>query len=222
MAIQTSTGTVKASGDKVTLGNNGDSACTVYVYGTHAGITLVFEGTVDGTNWVGIPAFLASSGVVVPSAGIALPANSTKAFYLVANPWSTIRVRATAYTSGTLNVNMQVGTGKALGIPTAGLASQEVTNVGNATVQLQAGNNGAVPLVTSGPGILHSLVVTTAGTVSLVLFDNASAASGTKLFASAATYSLATQTVLNLTFQNGITANQVTGTAAVSLNYQLL
>lgn len=78
----------------------------------HAGITVNFEGTVDGgTTWIPLAAQrIDSSTAIIASNNVALVTNSSNQFYVLVGASEQMRVRSSAYTSGTLSVNIQVVT----------------------------------------------------------------------------------------------------------------
>jgi len=98
--ITTSTGTVTET-DLTEAGT-----VMVMVYGTHAGINLTFEGLISAggnTIWVPIAGTRVDGSRLEYTTGV-LPANSAIAWRFPAARINQFRVRATAYTSGTMNV----------------------------------------------------------------------------------------------------------------------
>jgi len=102
--INPTTGNITTATSVVTATNlSGAGAATIQISGTYVGVNVTFEATVDGTIWIPIFAQQASSATptVVSTTGV-LTTNST-------NIWNVspllgqqqIRVRATAWTSGT-------------------------------------------------------------------------------------------------------------------------
>lgn len=82
----------------------GISSATFGLYGTWVG-TVVFEGTVDGSLWFAINAYTQGSGVVVPSA------TGNGHYTLQCGGFQKVRVRCSAYTSGTIGVISNGGLG---------------------------------------------------------------------------------------------------------------
>jgi len=82
---------------------NGHATMMIDVRGTFVG-TVVFEATVDGTNYVAVAAYNLSTAAYVPSA--------TAAASLAANcaGFRRVRVRCSAYTSGTIVVALRATT----------------------------------------------------------------------------------------------------------------
>lgn len=75
----------------------------VQFLGTYAGVTVVFEGTVDGgTTWIPLSSFQLNIAGSSPTAlSQTLTTNGTQQFYVFVGACQQARVRATAWTSGT-------------------------------------------------------------------------------------------------------------------------
>ncbi len=212
--ITSSTGTVELG----ILSSKNNSTVVVFS-GTYSGFTVNFEGTNDGSTWFKLPTVRASSGVLEVGA-VTLVDNSTVGFILANGVFGKVRVRASARTSGTLAVAMSASESDIDAV--VGNHKFTAENIGKKTVSAAAGSGTASQvLVATGPGILHKLSVTTAGgTASLVLYDNASAASGTKLYTSPVTHAIGLYDI-NLAFANGITAYTPATTAVFTAVYSL-
>ncbi len=77
---------------------------TFAISGTYAGVTFVIEATDDGTNWYGLQSINNATGV---AAATWTPGTNASASYDAAvGGYSQVRVRATAWTSGTANVGV--------------------------------------------------------------------------------------------------------------------
>lgn len=100
------TSTIAALNGNVAVVTNGISSVIITVTGTWVA-NLVFEGF-DGTNWT------LTAGLTQPAGGIteALSANGT--VLINSGGYSQIRIRASAYTSGTANIFINAGVGVAL------------------------------------------------------------------------------------------------------------
>lgn len=107
-------GTITANAQTVSLNMDSLSDAVWYFWGTYAGTNLTFEQSpnstngVDGTWFTVIAANQASTSTFSPTTGT-MTANSTLSYAISAPAAVWVRVRATAYTSGTLNV-LGVGT----------------------------------------------------------------------------------------------------------------
>jgi hypothetical protein len=83
-------------------------SCTgayVVTFGTHAGVTVAFEGTNDGSTWYALSAFTIS-GIGSPAGTAALSTNASTQFYVLVGAAKLMRVRSTAYTSGTVQLSV--------------------------------------------------------------------------------------------------------------------
>lgn len=101
-------GTITGAADVVAaLTVMGAVGVAVTLHGAaHAGVTVNFEVTDDGgTTWYSAGALDLATGAVVTS--VALVANSSKAYQCNVTGFNGFRVRASAWTSGTLSVRIQ-------------------------------------------------------------------------------------------------------------------
>jgi len=215
---RTKTGTLSATGN-VALGLSGAPLVFVGVSGTYGSVTGIVEGSVDGSVWFTVPAIKGDSGLA-REGSLALVDNSTNGFYVAASNLTHIRYKVTAISSGSVSVEIINDVGQ---IPLDAFNSYQMccTNTALKTVAVAAGSGTAdVVAVSTGPGVLNRVVVTTAGTAVLSLYDHASASSGAKLlWSSAATYALGTVTELNIPYELGLVAVQANGSAAVTIGY---
>lgn len=216
------TGTLSAAGS-VTLPLSGNPLVFVGLTGTYGTAVGQIEGTVDGTNWFFVPAIKCDSGFA-REGSLALVDNSTNGFYVPASSLAQVRYKLTSIASGTVAV--QLCNSDAVDLPVKAFNAYQATatNVAKLATAVAAGSGAAdVVVAASGPGILHRLVVTTAGTAVISIYDHPSASSGAKLlYSSAATYALGTVTELNIPFELGLVAVQANGSAAVTVGYSLL
>lgn len=95
------------------------------------------------------------------------------------------------------------------------------TGGGQKTAAVAAGSGTADVVVSALPGRVCRLVITTAGTAALELYDHASASSGAKLiWKSGATPAVDTDNItLDIPVANGIVAKQANGSAAVTIYF---
>ncbi|MGW5267256.1 hypothetical protein ACWEQ4_01265 [Rhodococcus sp. NPDC003994] len=102
------TGALASNGATVVADVSDASTALVSVGGgtAFAGVAFVFEGTVDGTNWFLINASR-TSGNSAESAVSAISATPTYAWRVNVIGTTTMRVRATGFTSGSLAVRIQ-------------------------------------------------------------------------------------------------------------------
>ena len=109
VSYPTQSGTITTSTSTVTISNIGAAGnVTAYIYGTYAGVSVVFEISPDNTNWFPVSATREDTGGSEAASG-ALPANTVRAWTTGAPGFSYFRVRATAWTSGTANVALVAG-----------------------------------------------------------------------------------------------------------------
>ena len=79
------------------------ATAAVVVSGTYAGVNLTFEASVnDGGTWVTVQAVQADANTVVTATGALT--STTRGYKLNVSPFNRVRVRTTAYTSGTMVV----------------------------------------------------------------------------------------------------------------------
>jgi len=215
------TGTLSAAGS-VVLALSGNPVVFVGVSGTYGTAVCTIEGSVDGTNYFSVPVAKADSGFAREGSQ-SLVDNSTNGFYVSAAAYSHVRFRLTAIASGTVAVQL-INDGVQLPLKAFNTYQELALNVAKNKTAVAAGSGAAdVVVVASGPGVLNRVIVTTAGTAVLALYDHPSATSGAKLlWASAATYALGTVTELNIPFELGLVALQANGSAAVTVGYTLL
>ena len=93
--------TLTASGQAATTATlHGTSTVAAYISGTFSG-TVQFEATVDGVNWFSIYA------AVVPGGTLASSATAGGAWQIDASAFAGVRVRCSAYTSGSIVVALR-------------------------------------------------------------------------------------------------------------------
>ena len=95
------------------------------------------------------------------------------------------------------------------------------TDGGQKSAVVAAGTTGADAVVFAKPGRITRIVITTAGTAALELYDHATATSGAKLvWKSGATPAVDTDNAtLDIPVANGVVALKANGTAAVTIFY---
>jgi len=100
----TASASLAAAAATATLAVNGASGTAIQITGTFVA-TLQFEGTVDGTNWVSLFSTPNGTATTVTSA------TAVGMWLAKSGGFSQIRVRASAYTSGTAVVTIRAGQG---------------------------------------------------------------------------------------------------------------
>jgi len=129
------TGSITTSSSVVTATDlTGVGSATISIYGTFAGVNATFEGF-DGTNWFAVVA--KNVGTVTADASTTTGVIATAQYYNVSPLLGVqqLRVRATAYTSGTANVIIEPSTQfinnlqQVVGAVTATVSSTTLTSV---------------------------------------------------------------------------------------------
>lgn len=126
------TGNITANGQTVAADVSRASNVVVYCTGTFAGINCTFEASIDGgTTWFGIQAARTNANTVETTTGV-LGAAPAYAWELSVNAFSHIRMRATAFTSGTQVWRIMLGAYATEPIPA--IQTHPVTGSGTFTV----------------------------------------------------------------------------------------
>lgn len=107
--FDSNTGNITTSSGTVQIDAPNESGCYIILSGAaHAGITVNFEGTVDGTNWFAVAAYQINTNSTGAVNTVALASNSTTQYYAMVGGAKIFRVRSSAYTSGTLQVFLTI------------------------------------------------------------------------------------------------------------------
>lgn len=226
MVLYSTTGSITTATSKVALGLSGEAAIGVIVFsGTYTGVTVTFEGTNDGTNWFLLPVVATDTLQSIASSSLTLATNATKAVYFLAGTVQQVRVRATAWSTGTANVAINEMKGELPAIP-AIYQQNTLNNIAKSTVAQVAGvGSNNFSLVGSGPGVLQRYVVTTTGgaATSISFYDTAgtSTAGLQPIYVSAQAEALGTVKEVNIPFTTGLMIATVNTSAAVTVAYTL-
>lgn len=130
------TGTITANGQTVSADVSAVSNVVMYVTGTFSTVNCTFEGSIDGgTTWFGIQAVRTNANTVELTTGN-LSAAPAYAWELSVNALTNVRVRATAFTSGTQNWRFILGAYATEPIPA--IQTHAVTGSGNFAVTMAA------------------------------------------------------------------------------------
>lgn len=175
----------------------GYQVVSVGTYGTHSGVNITFEVSSDNNNWYPIFASNINAGATSSTSGT-LTTNASTAYDIVVGPFSWFRVRSTAYTSGTLNVQVSGGTA-------AYETSPNVNVVNNPTIVpsmgTAAGGTATNHHLVSAATTNATSVKATAGSIGHIVMVNTSAAlKYVKLFNKASAPTVGTDTP-TVTFQ---------------------
>jgi hypothetical protein len=117
------TGNITANGQTVSVALAGKNSVVFQIGGTYTSVAIIFEGTVDGTNWLTIQACRLDSNTIETASGTI--SNTRRAWEASVNGLHSFRVRATAYTSGTANI--QINAGYSATEPIPAIATHAVT-----------------------------------------------------------------------------------------------
>lgn len=148
---------------------NGHAVCFVDARTAAGSLSLVFEGTIDGTNYVALPAFDTALSVFVATATSTTTYN--KQFAVTTTGFRRMRVRVSAFTSGTMVVSQRATLADYM-INTASIPvlSASVTAAANtaATLTLAAPGAGLRHYIT-GIEITRNATAALAGSATLVI-----------------------------------------------------
>jgi hypothetical protein len=107
---RTITSTLGALNAEVVMDCNGHSAATFDVRTAAANLTLAFEGTVDGVNYIALPAFNLLTEAL--STAVVLTTTSATVYLVQIAGLRRIRIRVQAYTSGTVTIASRATVGQ--------------------------------------------------------------------------------------------------------------
>ena len=137
---------------------NGAATATFDVRSAAANLSFVFEGTIDGVNYFGLPAYAQASLVAaVISAevyvGTVVVATTITAFYTVGvTGLRRVRLRVSAYTSGNLTVGARVSAADLI------IGAKPIPMTLWVTVTAAANTAATITLPAAGAGLFHYLV----------------------------------------------------------------
>jgi hypothetical protein len=210
---KTITGTITALNGTVVIAANGTSSVNASVSGTWVG-TLVMEGQSGDGIWYTL-------AVGNPNGGLNISSFTTNNLYTVGSGGFTqVRIRASAYTSGTVNVTMDASSGSAQTLAVDANGNQQIVgNVASGTadsgngVKTSAVYNSTLPTFTNGQRA-----------------DNQSDANGAQLVSTKVprTYSAPTTALVNTTStlilaananRKGLYLSNTTATQQISLGF---
>lgn len=217
MALSEVIGTVTTPTSAVILPLVGENLASVLVYGTYGGVTFQVSGSTDGVHYAPVQMIRADTWQT-ETGSLTMPSNQSRLWYIVPGPLTHIKLLASAYSTGTMNVVMNNTRGSIPVVP--GAAVQLQSTSGKKTTTVAAGSGAANVALLTTPGILHRVIVTTAATAAgvLILYDNATTNSGTIVWSGTGTDAVGVVEV-NAPFANGVTARQANGSAAATLVY---
>ena len=157
-----STGAITSATSAVPVNVARVSNVMVYVAGTFAGVNFTFEGSLNSTNgtdgnWFAIQAVRSNANTIETTSGV-LGAAPAYSWELSVNGLNWFRVRATAWTSGTANIQIQPGAYATEPIPAAQISGTQPVSftqpalvagaalIGDVGIQVRANATGAASI----------------------------------------------------------------------------
>lgn len=138
--LDATVGTITANAQTIQVDTRRLGNITAMVSGTFAGVTLVFEASLDGTAWFGIQGARTNANVIEPSSG-SLSATPAYAWEFGCAAFAWFRVRATTFTSGTQNVTLKGGANSTEPAPASQITGTQPVSGTVAVSALPAGTN---------------------------------------------------------------------------------
>ena len=187
------------------------NVATIGIYGTYTGVSCVFEASTDNTNWFTLQGSRVDNGTI--GTGISLGSTGNYAWDLSVGAWNYIRVRATAWTSGTASVFIGLETMPY--DPAPATIPQGLTAVGGAVPIIN-------PLLIAGSDgtyvrLLNTVAKGTQGAYALSTQDlKDSGRNVTNYFMNVPVVTTATDTLMSLTGYKSNAAVTATTTPAVT------
>jgi hypothetical protein len=138
-----STGTITSATSTVPVNVSRVSNVMVYVAGTFAGVNFTFEGSLNSTNgtdgnWFAIQAVRSNANTIETTSGV-IAAAPAYGWELSVNGLNWFRVRATAWTSGTANIQIQPAAYATEPIPAAQISGTQPVS-GTVTANIGTGS----------------------------------------------------------------------------------
>jgi len=187
------TGDITSASSRVPLNVSRISNVMVYVAGTFAGVNFTFEGSLNSTNgtdgnWFAIQAVRSNANTIETTSGV-LAAAPAYGWELSVNGLNWFRVRATAWTSGTANIQIQPGAYATEPIPAAQISGTQPVSftqpaqvagtalMGDVGLQVRANATGAARIhhIVSAATTNTAQIKATAGRVIGYCFSNTTA-----------------------------------------------
>lgn len=173
--IRTSTALLAAVNAESVMDLNGKAVATVDVRTAAANLTLVFEGTIDGTNYVTLIGFVLTHATVAlietMLASVVITSTHAGVYVIEVSGYRRFRVRVSAYTSGNVTVALRASAADhavyARPIPsTLHITATAAANTG-ATATLPAAGAGLYHYITN-INLMRNATAALAGTATLI------------------------------------------------------
>lgn len=167
--IDSVSGSITANAQTVQIDSKRIGNAVLMASGTFAGINLAFEASLDGTSWFAVQGARTNANIIESTSGV-LSATPAYAWEFGAASYSFLRVRATAFTSGTMSVVWSGGanaTAPAQAIPPLATGTNSIGNIG--TVATITNNVNTISKGTTTGGNLTSKILSAASTNATVV-----------------------------------------------------
>jgi hypothetical protein len=146
---------------------------TVTIRGTYAGVNVTFEASDDGTNYFAVLAARTDTFTAASTSGV-ITANSSWAWDIPVGAFTHLRVRATAWTSGTANVGISaqsmpyepcptVGVSGTVTVSSSGTATTTPANVTTTGATLSSAATTNATVMKASAGNLYNVAVSNTG-----------------------------------------------------------
>jgi len=106
--MSTTTGSITGAGQTVSLTNIRDSLISVVIIGpTYAGVELIFEASLNGSDFFPVGLESLENGLIQPTTGLISDDNLVFLRAVATRDTDTFRVRSLAHSSGTANITIK-------------------------------------------------------------------------------------------------------------------
>lgn len=162
--------TLNAANATVSMDLNGHAVALFHLQAAAASCTVVFEATVDGSNWFGLPGLNVATESMLASVIVTTTQSSVYAVRVTG--FRSVRARISAYTSGALTINCRATQSD------YAIYARQVPSTLAVTFTAAANTGGTLTIPAAGAGLFHyitSLEITRnataalAGTATLVI-----------------------------------------------------
>jgi len=146
------TGQITANGQTVEFDVVDAITAVISATGTYGSVAIAFEATIDGTNWFAVMGVQTDEAIFATASGTL--SSTARAWEFGVSGFAKIRVRATAYTSGTMTI-------------TCGRSTLGYDPVGMNQVAIASGNVGVSSKTTGGATAAKHVSAATTNATSL-------------------------------------------------------
>lgn len=152
---RTATSTLAAANAEVVMDLNGKAVATFYVTTAAGNLTYVFEGSVDGTNYISLPGFanfqlLVAAAIAEQYVTSVVVGTTHSGMYTVGvSGFRRVRLRVSAYTSGNIIVAARSSIADAI------IYGRYIPSTLHVTVTAAANTSATITLPAAGAGMFH-------------------------------------------------------------------